>query len=149
MAHPPLQAGDLLTLYAVLATMAARGTAEIVLPARSSGEWIPVGFHAAESQSPQGCLKHLAGNGWLAVRPGDGRGLIVGLGQMATAGAFVVPAPGKALTPDGVIAWCREHMANYKVPRRVEVVDALPQNASGKVLKYALREHARGGAGGA
>jgi acyl-CoA synthetase (AMP-forming)/AMP-acid ligase II len=34
-------------------------------------------------------------------------------------------------------------MANYKVPRRVAVVDALPQNASGKVLKYALRERAR------
>ncbi len=31
-------------------------------------------------------------------------------------------------------------MANYKVPRRVEIVDALPLNASGKVLKYVLRE---------
>jgi acyl-CoA synthetase (AMP-forming)/AMP-acid ligase II len=58
--------------------------------------------------------------------------------------AFVVPAPGRALTPEGVIAWCRENMANYKVPRRVEIVNALPQNASGKVLKYALRERARG-----
>ena len=33
----------------------------------------------------------------------------------------------------------REHMANYKVPRRVEIVDELPLNASGKVLKYELR----------
>ena len=33
-------------------------------------------------------------------------------------------------------------MANYKVPRRVEVVDALPVNASGKVLKFELREQA-------
>ena len=32
-------------------------------------------------------------------------------------------------------------MANYKVPRYVEVVDALPTNASGKVLKTELREH--------
>ncbi len=31
-------------------------------------------------------------------------------------------------------------MANYKVPRRVEVVDALPINATGKVLKFELRE---------
>src|SRR5262245_53041245 len=53
--------------------------------------------------------------------------------------AFVVPAPGVNLTGDDVIAWCREHMANYKVPRRVEIVDALPQNATGKVLKDELR----------
>jgi acyl-CoA synthetase (AMP-forming)/AMP-acid ligase II len=57
--------------------------------------------------------------------------------------AFVVPRPGAALEPVGVIAWCREQMANYKVPRRVEIVAALPTNASGKVLKYQLRERAR------
>jgi acyl-CoA synthetase (AMP-forming)/AMP-acid ligase II len=39
-----------------------------------------------------------------------------------------------------VIDWCRRNMANYKVPRSVEVVDALPLNAAGKVLKTALRE---------
>ena len=33
-------------------------------------------------------------------------------------------------------------MANYKVPRRVEIVDALPMNASGKVLKFELRRRA-------
>jgi acyl-CoA synthetase (AMP-forming)/AMP-acid ligase II len=33
-------------------------------------------------------------------------------------------------------------MANYKVPRYVEIVDALPLNASGKVLKYELRDRA-------
>lgn len=41
--------------------------------------------------------------------------------------------------PDELIAWCRERMANYKVPRGVTVVDALPLNASGKVLKFELR----------
>ena len=56
--------------------------------------------------------------------------------------AFVVPAPGREVTPESVIAWCREHMANYKVPRVVEVVDELPTNASGKVLKYVLRQRA-------
>ena len=35
-------------------------------------------------------------------------------------------------------------MANYKVPRRVEIVDALPLNASGKVLKFELRARAVG-----
>lgn len=53
--------------------------------------------------------------------------------------AFVVLRPGKELTPDELIAWCRENMANYKVPRRVEIVDALPVNAAGKVVKYELR----------
>jgi len=56
--------------------------------------------------------------------------------------AWVVPAPGRTLEPEGVIAWCRENMANYKVPRRVAIVDELPANASGKVLKYVLRERA-------
>ncbi|MCG8589770.1 MAG: FadD3 family acyl-CoA ligase [Proteobacteria bacterium] len=57
--------------------------------------------------------------------------------------AFVVPAPGEAIEPESVIAWSRENMANYKVPRRVAVMDALPTNASGKVTKFALREWAR------
>ncbi|HBZ72878.1 MAG TPA: fatty acid--CoA ligase [Deltaproteobacteria bacterium] len=56
--------------------------------------------------------------------------------------AFVVPTPGAQLAPDAVIAWCRENMANYKVPRRVEIVDALPTNASGKIMKFRLREEA-------
>jgi acyl-coenzyme A synthetase/AMP-(fatty) acid ligase len=41
-----------------------------------------------------------------------------------------------------VIAWSRENMANYKVPRHVEVVDSLPTTASGKVTKFVLRERA-------
>ncbi len=57
--------------------------------------------------------------------------------------AWVVPAPGHELTREGVIAWCREHMANFKVPRKVEIVDELPTNASGKVMKFVLRERAR------
>ena len=57
--------------------------------------------------------------------------------------AFVVPRPEAQLTPDAVIAWSRENMANFKVPRYVEIVDALPFNASGKVMKFELREQAR------
>jgi acyl-CoA synthetase (AMP-forming)/AMP-acid ligase II len=56
--------------------------------------------------------------------------------------AFVVPRPDAALTPESVIVWCRKHMANYKVPRAVEIVDRLPTNAAGKVLKYELRQRA-------
>jgi acyl-CoA synthetase (AMP-forming)/AMP-acid ligase II len=59
--------------------------------------------------------------------------------------AYVVPAPGSAATPDAIIAWARENMSNYKVPRRVVLVDALPVNANGKIDKPAL--HARAAAG--
>ncbi len=53
--------------------------------------------------------------------------------------AFVIPRDGTTLTPDDVVAYAREHLANFKVPRRVEIVDALPMNATGKVLKTELR----------
>ncbi|HEX7407776.1 MAG TPA: AMP-binding protein, partial [Candidatus Binatia bacterium] len=58
--------------------------------------------------------------------------------------AYVVPRPGATPTPEAIVKWCREHMANYKVPRFVELVDALPMTASGKVTKFVLREQAQG-----
>jgi acyl-CoA synthetase (AMP-forming)/AMP-acid ligase II len=45
--------------------------------------------------------------------------------------------------PEEIEAWCREQMANYKVPRRIEIVDELPMNATGKVVKDILRERVR------
>jgi HIP---CoA ligase len=57
--------------------------------------------------------------------------------------AFVVPRAGATIDSDVLVAWCRERMANYKVPRYVEVVDSLPLNASNKVLKFELRDRAR------
>ena len=53
--------------------------------------------------------------------------------------AFVVPTPSSGINDASLIAWSREHMANYKVPRRVIFTDNLPLNASGKVLKTTLR----------
>jgi acyl-CoA synthetase (AMP-forming)/AMP-acid ligase II len=61
--------------------------------------------------------------------------------------AFVVEKPGAELSADEVIAWSRENMANFKVPRRVERVPALPRNAMGKVLKFELRKRALEGKG--
>jgi acyl-CoA synthetase (AMP-forming)/AMP-acid ligase II len=55
--------------------------------------------------------------------------------------AFIVPS-SPTLSVDEVIAWSRERMANYKVPRVVELIDALPRNASGKVEKNTLRARA-------
>jgi len=58
--------------------------------------------------------------------------------------AWVIPTPGAEIDPDTLMAWCRGEMANYKVPRRVAVVDSFPLNASGKVLKFELRQRAAG-----
>ncbi len=57
--------------------------------------------------------------------------------------AFVIPAPGASPTAEGIIEWCREKMANYKVPRFVWFVDQLPMTASGKVQKPELRALSR------
>jgi acyl-CoA synthetase (AMP-forming)/AMP-acid ligase II len=53
--------------------------------------------------------------------------------------AFVVLEPGAPVESSEIIEWARGEMANYKVPRRVEFLDALPQNATGKVVKNELR----------
>jgi acyl-CoA synthetase (AMP-forming)/AMP-acid ligase II len=83
----------------------------------------------------------------LFQHPGIAASAVIGVPdeRMGEVGlAFVVPRPGATLAPDEVIAWSRANMANYKVPRFVEVVDELPRNASGKVLKYELRERVTG-----
>jgi len=56
--------------------------------------------------------------------------------------AFIVPTSGVTPEPDEIIEWCRQEMANYKCPREVALIDNLPLNASGKVLKYELRDRA-------
>jgi acyl-CoA synthetase (AMP-forming)/AMP-acid ligase II len=48
--------------------------------------------------------------------------------------------PGFVLAESDVLAFCRERLANYKVPRRVEFRGSLPRNPSGKVLKRVLKE---------
>lgn len=54
--------------------------------------------------------------------------------------AFLVPRPDSDLDEQSVIAYTREHLANFKAPRSVRFVDELPRNAGGKVLKPQLRE---------
>ena len=60
--------------------------------------------------------------------------------------AFVVLKPDArgAVTEAQLLEWCRGEMAVYKAPRRIRFVDALPKTASGKILKRALHEEARG-----
>ena len=47
---------------------------------------------------------------------------------------------GQALTPESAAAWCREHLANYKVPKSIKILDALPLLPVGKVDKQALKK---------
>ncbi len=56
--------------------------------------------------------------------------------------AWVLPAAGKHLAPEKLTQQCREHLANYKVPKRISIVDGLPMLPVGKVDKSALREWA-------
>ena len=53
--------------------------------------------------------------------------------------AVVVPAEGATVDADALIAFCRERLAGYKCPKSVDVVDVLPRNATGKILKNVLR----------
>ena len=59
------------------------------------------------------------------------------LGEVAK--AFVVLQPGPPIEADEIVAWARDEMANFKAPRSVEFLDALPVNATGKVVKDELR----------
>jgi len=100
---------------------------------RKKDMYIVGGFNAYPAEIEQVLTQHRAVSQAAVVGMADER-----LGEVGR--AFVVLRPGQSVAPDDLIAWAKERMANYKVPRRVEVVDALPLNASGKVLKYVLRE---------
>ncbi len=56
--------------------------------------------------------------------------------------AFVTLRPGASASAEEIIAWCREHMARFKVPRTV-VFGPLPKTSTGKIQKFVLRERAR------
>jgi len=55
---------------------------------------------------------------------------------------FVTTRPGTEITPDEVLAVCRQHLPKHMVPSHVLVLDALPLNANGKIAKPRLREMA-------
>ena len=56
--------------------------------------------------------------------------------------AFVLAKPGAELAPGDVVAWCREHLAGFKVPKTV-VFGELPKTSTGKIQKYVLRQRAK------
>ncbi len=116
-----------------LGTLDDRGNLRIV--GRIKDMFIVGGFNAYPAEIENLLLEH----------PGVGRVAVIGipderLGEVGM--AFVVPAAGASIDPDELIAWARDAMANYKVPRAVEIVDDLPVNATGKVEKDVLRARA-------
>lgn len=54
--------------------------------------------------------------------------------------AYVVPKPGMELDKREIIAFCRQKLANYKVPKQIEIRDELPKTVIGKVLKKDLKQ---------
>jgi acyl-CoA synthetase (AMP-forming)/AMP-acid ligase II len=85
--------------------------------------------------------------GFLLEHPAVAQAAVVGvpderMGQVGM--AFIVTKPGgQAVDAENLIAWCRERMAGFKVPRYVEFLDELPTNATGKVVKDDLPKRHR------
>jgi acyl-CoA synthetase (AMP-forming)/AMP-acid ligase II len=100
---------------------------------RSKDMFIVGGFNAYPAEIENALLRH----------PDVSQAAVIGipdprLGEVGM--AFVVLRPGASATADDIIGWSRDQMANYTVPRVVELVDDFPRNATGKVLKDELRQ---------
>jgi acyl-CoA synthetase (AMP-forming)/AMP-acid ligase II len=119
-----------------IGTLDARGN--LAITDRLKDMFIVGGFNAYPAEIEQVLARHEAIAQVAVVGLPDER-----LGEVGI--AFVVARPGRAVDEGALVAWSRERMANYKVPRKFVTVDRLPMNASGKVLKHELRDRARGG----
>jgi acyl-CoA synthetase (AMP-forming)/AMP-acid ligase II len=104
---------------------------------RKKDMFITGGFNAYPAEIENQLLGHPAVAQVAVIGVPDER-----LGEVGM--AFVVPTTGTVPDPDEIIEWARAEMANFKVPRHVRIVDALPMNASNKVLKTELRRVAAG-----
>jgi len=110
-----------------LGVLDERGCLRIV--GRIKDMFIVGGFNVYPAEIENALLRHPDVNQAAVIGIPDER-----LGEVGM--AFVV---GASADPESIKAWCRERMANYKVPRAVEIVDELPMNATGKVVKDVLR----------
>ena len=101
---------------------------------RKKDMYIVGGFNAYPAEIEGFLLEHPAVSQVAVIGVPDDR-----MGQVGK--AFVVARADFGAPPsaDDVIAWSRERMAGYKVPRYVEFLDELPTNATGKVVKDRLR----------
>jgi long-chain acyl-CoA synthetase len=132
------------------------------------GEWSNGALHPnTDPVLRTGDLGTVATDGWLSVRdrrklvvvrgganiyPAEVERVLLSVPGVAAAAAFgvpderlgeqlaaaVQPVPGATVTVDALVAVCRDQLARYKVPERWTVVDALPVNAMGKVVRADL-----------
>jgi acyl-CoA synthetase (AMP-forming)/AMP-acid ligase II len=116
-----------------LATMDERGYVRIV--GRAKDMLIVGGFNVYPAEVENALLAHEAVGRVAVVGVPDRR-----MGEVPV--AYVVPAAGRWIDADAILAWARERLANYKVPRHVIALAELPLNATGKVVKEQLRERA-------
>ena len=100
---------------------------------RSKDMFIVGGFNAYPAEIENTLLAHPDVQQVAVIGVPDRR-----LGEVGM--AFAVLRPDASVTAADIIEWSRDRMANYKVPRVVELVEQLPLNATGKVVKDALRE---------
>ncbi len=113
-----------------LGTLDRAGRLRIV--GRSKDMYIVGGFNVYAAEVENALLTH----------PEVGQVAVIGvpderLGEVGM--AFVVPRPGANVDGPELVSWARDRMANYKVPRTVEVAEELPLTATGKVRKEDLR----------
>jgi acyl-CoA synthetase (AMP-forming)/AMP-acid ligase II len=100
---------------------------------RSKDMFIVGGFNAYPAEIENILCDHPAISQAAVIGIADER-----MGEVAK--AFVVLKPNHELHEHALTKWSKENMANYKVPREIEFVEALPTNAAGKVMKYILKE---------
>lgn len=113
-----------------------RSDGNVVITDRKKDMYIAGGFNVSPAEVEKLILTHPDVTQVAVVAVPDHR-----LGEVGY--AFVVPRAGASIDPARLHVWCREKMANYKVPRYINSVDALPLNATGKVLKFVLQAQAR------
>jgi len=109
------------------------GEGNIHITDRKKDMFIVGGFNAFPAEIEGIMLTHPAVAQVAVVGMPDER-----LGEVGR--AYVVLRTGEAVDEASLIAWCRDHMANYKVPRQILLVDELPLTASGKVQRFRLRQ---------
>ncbi|OXM64489.1 acyl-CoA synthetase [Amycolatopsis vastitatis] len=76
----------------------------------------------------------------VAEFPGVAEVAVIGIPDEKWGEQVKAVVAGDQLDADKIVEFCRERLAHYKCPRSVDVVDALPRNATGKILKRSLRE---------
>jgi acyl-CoA synthetase (AMP-forming)/AMP-acid ligase II len=94
--------------------------------------YISGGFNCYPAEIEQQLCQHPAIAQAAVIGTPDSR-----LGEVGA--AFVIPKNSSPPADQEIISWCREVMANYKVPKQLFWVDTLPLNATGKILKTELR----------